>query len=122
MKRPDIPVNNQFDVTVWHQDRQSVSVVLSGELDLCSAPKFRNCLAELANTGVINMVIDLANLTFLDSVGISLLVTGFKRSTRSGGSFTICNAPPHAMRVLELTGLVDLLTVSAEASSGEDGR
>ena len=75
-------------------------------------PKLRDCLAELANVGVINLVIDLTNLDFVDSTGISLFVTDFKRSTASGGSFVICNAPPQAMRVFEITGLNELLSVS----------
>ena len=111
----DVPNNSggrPFEVAVWQRDSQSVSLVLSGELDLGSAPKLRNCLAELANAGVINLVLDLANLTFLDSTGISLFVTNFKRSSACGGLFVIRNAPPQAMRVLELTGLVELLSVT----------
>ncbi len=113
MNGENTPEGAQFEVAVWHQDRQSANVVLSGELDLGSAPKLRDCLAELARAGVINLVMDLANLTFLDSTGISLFVTNFKRSTASGGSFAVRNAPTQAMRVLEITGLVELLSVSA---------
>ena len=102
----------QFDVAVWHRDDQSATVVLSGELDLGSAPILRECLAELANVGTINLEIDLANLTFLDSTGISLLVTDFKRSTALGGSFMVRNVSPQAMRVLEISGLVELLSVT----------
>jgi anti-sigma B factor antagonist len=113
-------VGTSFDVAVWQQDCQSAIVVLRGELDLNSAPKLRGCLAELVNAGVINLVFDLAYLTFLDSTGISLFVITFKRSTTSGGSVLVRNAPPHAMRIFEITGLVELLSVSPLELS-EDG-
>jgi anti-sigma B factor antagonist len=119
MSRSGHPTNTQFGVSVWHQDRQTVSVVLSGELDLSSAPQLRDCLAELANAGVINLVIDLANLMFLDSTGISLLVTDFKRATASGGSFAVRNASPEVMRVFDITGLVELLSVTAIEPSAD---
>jgi anti-sigma B factor antagonist len=104
--------HSPFEVAIWQQDRQSVHVVLSGELDLASAPKLRECLAGLAGAGVINLVIDLANLTFLDSTGISLLVTDFKRASTSGGSFIVRNAAPQPMKIFEISGLVDLLSVT----------
>jgi anti-sigma B factor antagonist len=102
-----------FEMAIWHESHQSVHVVLSGELDLSSAPKLRACLAELASAGVIHIVIDLANVTFIDSTGISLLVTDLKRSSASGGSLVVRNATPQAMRVFQITGLVDLLSVTA---------
>jgi anti-sigma B factor antagonist len=109
--------NLPFEVVTSKRGRQDVTLSLSGELDLGSAPKLRECLAELAHSGVINMEIDLTNLTFLDSTGISLLVTAYKKSTDSGGSFIVCNAPPQSMRVLEITGLIDLLSVTALETS-----
>ena len=122
MNGSDGPKNAQFEVSVWHQDCQSASVELSGELDLGSAPKLWDCLAELAKARVINLVIDLANLTFLDSAGISLFVTAFRRSRISGGSFAVRNAPLRAIRIFEITGLVDLLSVTALESSADERR
>lgn len=107
-----------FQVAVRQRDSQSALIVLSGELDLASAPKLRDCLAELAGVGIRNIETDLTNLTFLDSTGISLLVTEFKRTSSLGGSFTVTNVPAQAMKVLEITGLVELLAVRPLEESG----
>ena len=114
--------DTELAIAVSQRDPQGATVALSGELDLGSAPKLRDCLAELANVGVINLEIDLTHLDFVDSTGISLFVTDFKRSTASGGSFVVRNAPPQAMRVFEITGLIELLSVSPlEAPANGDG-
>ncbi len=73
-----------FQVAVRQRDSQSALIVLSGELDLASAPKLRDCLAELAGVGIRNIETDLTNLTFLDSTGISLLVTEFQTNILAG--------------------------------------
>jgi anti-sigma B factor antagonist len=111
----------QFEVLALRRNPQSASIALHGELDLGSAPILLDCLAELASSGVINFDFDLANLTFLDSSGISILVTDFKRSSASGGSFVVRNTPPQAMRVFEITGLVDLLSVTPLEESSDGG-
>jgi anti-sigma B factor antagonist len=100
-------------VTVWERDPQSVTIVLGGELDLGSAPKLRQCLSELADAGVINLVLDLADLTFLDASGLSLFVMHSWQSAAAGGSFVICNVRPRVMKVFEITDLVDRLSVSS---------
>jgi anti-anti-sigma factor len=60
-----------------------VSLALHGELDLETAPQFRECLAE-AEAGAETVVIDLRAVTFMDSCGIGELVGAQQRAHRQG--------------------------------------
>lgn len=104
--------NESFEIAVLQRGHRGVSVVLCGELDHASAPDLRNRLARLISGGVIHIVIDLANVTFIDSTGISVFLTTLKRTEERGGSLVIRNTTPAAFRVFEITGLLDVLSVS----------
>jgi anti-anti-sigma factor len=59
-------------------------------------------------------VVDLADVTFLDSVGIVALVTAHKKAAAAGQTLTVVNPRGVVRRVLDLTGVFPML-------SGHDG-
>jgi anti-anti-sigma factor len=107
-----------FELAVWQRDQNRATVVLDGELDLASAPDLQACLAEISADGVLHVVIDMANLGFIDSTGIGVLVSDFKRLSEAGGSMVVCNAGPRTFRVFEMAGLVELLSVTRDGPDG----
>src|SRR3954470_12931235 len=87
-------------------DRQGMTVVtLVGELDVYSAATLRTRLTALLDDGTSNLVVNMAQLAFIDSTGLGTLVTALKRARADGGDLTLEAVPASAMRVLELTGL-----------------
>jgi anti-sigma B factor antagonist len=84
-------------------------LVLSGELDLVSAPRLRNAIASLRSEATDEVVVDLSDLTYIDSVGIGLLVASRRRLDAEGRSFSVRNPAPQVLRLLEITGLVEYL-------------
>lgn len=90
-------------------DPDGVCVKLSGELDIASAPALRDTLARLSEEPNCSVLVDVANLTFLDSTGISVLVMAAKRVRAEDGIFVVANASGAVLRVLEITGLVKYL-------------
>ena len=104
--------DDQFKLAAVQRAHQSASVVLSGELDLSTATELQNRLAWLVLAGVVDIVLDLTNLTFIDSSGISVVVLARKRVDEVGGSLIVRNASPQVLRIFEITGLVDDLSVT----------
>ena len=96
-----------FDVTLTRLDGHAV-LGLTGELDLAAASGLRDQFAVLAKAGVVQIVLDLSHLDFLDSTGLSVLVMGFSRMKVAGGSLVIRNPPATVMRILEITGLASV--------------
>jgi anti-anti-sigma factor len=54
-------------------------------------------------------VVDLAALTYIDSVGIGLLVASRRRLDAEGRTFSVRNPAPQVRRLLEITGLIEYL-------------
>jgi anti-sigma B factor antagonist len=104
-----------FRVVVTRSDAEAV-VALTGELDLASAPYLRDCLGTLAEEGVTQIVLDLTDLDFVDSTGLSVLVMDFHRTRAAGGSTTIRNPNPSVTRVLEITGLASVFSIGADGA------
>jgi anti-sigma B factor antagonist len=91
-----------------------------GELDVANVPDFVAALAEVTREATHGLVVDLSNVTFIDSAGLSALVDIHHRSRRAKRSLAIVAPAGTAAAVLfNLTGLDKQLPVSAtpEAAS-----
>lgn len=83
----------------------------SGELDLYVAPDFRRRVFEVVAGGVDRVVIDLLDVTFVDSTALGILADVAKRLRTQGGSMTVVCRDRNILRVLEITGLSRLFRV-----------
>jgi len=90
----------------------SHDVRLSGELDIATAPLLVAELRRLASEGAVQVAVDLADLAFIDSTGLSVLINGLKRLRQQGGDMTLRSPTPGTRKVLEITGLTELFSIS----------
>jgi anti-sigma B factor antagonist len=86
-------------------------VMVAGELDASTASYLYDALSDLELTDARHVVIDLAKLTFMDSTGLSVLVTEHKRLEHVNGKLTIFSPPSAIRRLFEITGLATTLDV-----------
>lgn len=97
------------DVDVHLTPDGSTAVVAPvGELDLATAPELRDALLRAALDRSLT-VIDLAQVTFLDSVGMAVLAAAARRARAAGGGVRVVNASGRARTVLQLTGMSRVL-------------
>ncbi|NCB06029.1 MAG: STAS domain-containing protein, partial [Clostridia bacterium] len=83
-----------------------VTVVLSGELDHCTAPEIRAQLDDILRDGrITHMVLDMENLTFMDSSGIGVLLGRLKALQLRGGDLSVKNMQPSIAKLFRLTGM-----------------
>ena len=74
----------QLSITV--ADRRACSVItLYGDLDILLADRLRQALDEAIAGGHTRLVVDVANLTFCDFVGLRTLLDAHRRATAAGG-------------------------------------
>lgn len=99
-------MSSDFAFEVVHDDGVHV-ITLHGDLDLANARRVRDVLVDVAGSTV---VVDLADLGFLDSSGIAALLGARSRILASGNQFQVRGARGIVRRVLEVTGLAHLLT------------
>jgi anti-anti-sigma factor len=90
------------------------TVSLAGELDPATAPDLSSRLLELAaDPGVTSVVIDLAQVSFLDSAGLRVLVSANEALRARSADLVLRGPSPNVRRVLEVTGLTDLIAVES---------
>jgi anti-anti-sigma factor len=103
-------VQNNFDVDIRDEER-TVVIGVSGELDLASSPALEQELESRAASGVEVVIIDLRQVEFMDSTGLSVLVRAHGRATEKGQRFVVVRGPQQVQRLLSLTGVADRLTL-----------
>jgi len=81
----------------------------SGRLNLVSAPQLRVNLRETVEAGDPFVVIDLAEITFIDSSGLAALVSGLKACRQAGGDLRIAAPTEQVQNVLQVTTLDQVL-------------
>ncbi len=84
-------------------------VRLSGRLDLISAAEVKQRLADAVAAGHRRLIVDLADVPFIDSSGLGALISGLKAARRAGGDLRIARPTEQARVVLELTTLERVL-------------
>ena|SRR5947207_15772285 len=94
-----------------HRDDGEVVVDIRGELDDFTAPRLRETLEGLAEEGFADLILDLGDMTFIDSTGLGVLVGALKRSQARHGQVTLRHPSPATRKVLELTGLHTVFTL-----------
>jgi anti-sigma B factor antagonist len=87
-----------------------VVVEVSGEVDVYTAPRLREVLMDVIDGGGVAVLdIDLAHLGFVDSTGLGVIVGALRRLRSDGGDLGLLNPRPSVGKVLEITGLADVL-------------
>ena len=91
------------------RDGQGVVLVLAGELDTASAPDLEKVLAELEAAGASYITLELADLTFVDSAGASVLIRAKQEADTSGRVLILRHATAQVQRVFAAVGLAEWL-------------
>ena len=119
----------QLQVTEDDVDDQTHVLALRGELDVATVPRLAEPLREALAAGKTAVVIDLGELTFLDSTGLMVLLNGLRRVVRQGGNLVIVCTNPTVLRLFDITGTATTFTVVdsreralAEARGEDSGR
>jgi anti-anti-sigma factor len=101
---------SNFRVDVSNDDGAPV-LQISGELDLASSPALEEALERVAADSPQLVIIDLRELDFMDSTGLSVLIRAHQRALAAGHRLGIVNGSRQVRRLLTLTGVADRLTI-----------
>jgi anti-sigma B factor antagonist len=89
-----------------------------GELDIATVPIVEEQLAELWSVGFAHLVVDLREVSFLDSTGLRMLLTWDAISRADAMKFGVIRGPEVVQRVLEIAGVAVRLTYWSSNGSG----
>ena len=114
LHQPPIRKANVPEETVSHVERDgdTVTVALHGEVDVLTVDQVRMALGEALAARPRQIVVDLAELSFIDSTGLGALVFGFQRARDAAIQFRLARPSRGVRQVLVLSGLLEVVELT----------
>ncbi len=100
-----------FDIKTEQLNGDSYVLSLSGEVDLYTAPEFKQQLLEVIGQGAKEVVVDFTSTTFIDSTTLGVLVGGVKRLRSNDGQLALVCSDRNITKIFEITGLDRVFTI-----------
>ena len=91
------------------RDARKARLVLGGDLDMAARFQAEQALDELLATPLEQLVVDLGEVTFVDSTGMGLVLEVNDRARSEGFRLRLLRGPDEVQRVFELAGVADVL-------------
>lgn len=85
------------------------TIVLSGELDVASAPMLEDALTEASQSGAHELVLDMGGIEFMDSTGLRAIMRGKTLCEQCGCDYHLTPAQRPVEQTLQTTGMRRLL-------------
>ena len=100
-----------------HHDH--VNVTVAGEIDLYTAPRLHSELAAVIASAApaSRVTVDMWGVDFCDSTGMNVLLTSLREATDGGVRFELAAPRPAVRKILQVTGLDSVFTISAERAA-----
>ena len=92
-------------------------LAVSGELDLATAPDLRERLGAAVGSGTTRIVVDLRDVTFMDSVGLAAILHARSRLSEHGRLALVVAPDSYARLVLEIAGMPRALAIFADGDA-----
>ena len=90
---------------------EKITLALSGRADTVSSPEFQEKLLPAFDEAK-EITVDFTELAYISSAGLRVMLMGQKTAKAKGASMAITGVSKEIMRVFEMTGLLDILTVA----------
>jgi anti-sigma B factor antagonist len=102
---------SEFAITEQGPEAGHHVIAARGEIDLFTAPELKQVLTDVIEGGQHRLVIDLTDVSFLDSTALGVLIGAVKRLRSRGGALAIVNTDPSIAKTFEITGLDQIFTI-----------
>jgi anti-sigma B factor antagonist len=102
-----------FEIKTERLDDNSYVIALAGEVDLYTAPEFKQQLLDVIGQGAKDVVVDFSDTTFIDSTTLGVLVGGVKRLRTNEGQLSLVCSDRNITKIFEITGLDRVFTIYA---------
>lgn len=87
------------------------TLVLTGEIDMVAAPQLEEAIGRLCVDGVSEIVLDLSEVTFMDSTGLRAVVAAQQACEEAQFGFAVIPGPSQVQRLFEIAGLLERVPI-----------
>ena len=95
----------ELTLNVHSEPRGFTVIEVGGEIDVYTAPKLKERLVSLVESGSYQLIVDMRSVEFLDSTGLGVLVGGLKRVRAHEGFIDLVCTQSRILRIFRITGL-----------------
>lgn len=112
----------EFAIEDRRIDGKAHVVAVTGEVDLFTAPEFKQRVMAPIAAGVDRVIVDLTETTFIDSSSLGALIGAHRRLQQRGGRLVVACDTEAIVKTFRITGLDGVFTIvnSVQAALGED--
>jgi anti-sigma B factor antagonist len=112
----------EFEITDRKVDDDTHVIAVTGEIDLFTAPEFKQRMSALIDAGRSRLVVDLSETTFIDSSSLGVLIGAHRRLKLRGGALLVVSDNEAITKTFKITGLdgVFTLTSSVDEALSDD--
>ena len=113
---------NEVSITIHTRqvNEQCATLALDGRLDANNTQPLKESLEQLIDGGTSYLVVDLAQVPFIDSAGLAALVSALKATRRIGGNVLLSGVQPQARTVFSLTMLDQVFAIHPNVEAALD--
>jgi anti-sigma B factor antagonist len=111
----------EFSIEGRRVGGQTHLVSVTGEIDLFTAPDFKQHVAAPIDAGVDHVIVDLSATTFIDSSSLGVLIGAHRRLKLRGGSLTIVCDNEAITKTFRITGLDGVFHLVPKVDDAVDG-
>ncbi len=109
-------------VTVQYTGDRSAVLGVAGDVDLHTASTLRERAVSVVEEGIPHLVLDLSQVDFVDSTGLSALIGLLHAAQKANGSVRLAAVPDRLVRMVNMTGISQLLPVHPTVADALDGQ
>ena len=102
----------EFEITDRKVDEETHVIAVTGEIDLFTAPEFKQRMSELIDAGRSRLVVDLSGTTFIDSSSLGVLIGAHRRLKLRGGALLVVCENEAISKTFKITGLDGVFTIA----------
>lgn len=103
-----------------NKEQYSIIRILLEKLDSTSAPELKSEMVYLNKSGIKNLIINLGDVKYCDSSGLSALLVGNRLCKTLDGSFVLCCLQPHVERLMQISQLESVFEITPTKDEAED--
>jgi anti-sigma B factor antagonist len=111
----------EFEISDRRVGKDTHVITVTGEIDLFTAPEFKQHVSEPIDAGISRVVVDLMATTFIDSSSLGVLIGAHRRLKLRGGSLVIVCDSDAITKTFRITGLDGVFTMVNSLDEALDG-
>lgn len=94
-----------FELILSSSENSKKTILLRGEIDIYTAPDFKDNLLQAVGDCMEDIVLDCTELSYIDSMGLGIMVAVLKRARQNDRSVCIKSPKPNVRKLFRITGL-----------------